>query len=71
MSDTEDQKMQFIDSDDDVDMEKDEDGEEEAKVYLPGDTIQEGEELVCDQSAYMLYHAAQTGKFLAMSINCH
>ena len=34
----------------------------EAKVFLPGDTVAEGEELVCDESAYIMYHQAQTGK---------
>lgn len=34
---------------------------EEKKVYLPGDPIAEGEELVFDESAYTMYHQAQTG----------
>ena len=32
-----------------------------AKVYLPGQEIKDDEELVCDESAYMMYHQAQTG----------
>jgi ribosome assembly protein RRB1 len=45
------------------DGEDDKMGEEsgETKVYLPGDPIAEGEELVCDESAYIMYHQAQTG----------
>lgn len=31
------------------------------EVYLPGKPLSEGEELVCDQSAYVMLHQAQTG----------
>lgn len=31
-----------------------------SKVYLPGKPLEEGEELVCDQTAYIMYHQAQT-----------
>ncbi|XP_026480379.1 glutamate-rich WD repeat-containing protein 1 isoform X2 [Ctenocephalides felis] len=30
-------------------------------VYLPGQPLKEGEELVCDESAYIMLHQAQTG----------
>lgn len=33
----------------------------EEKVYLPGQEIGDEEELVCDYSAYVMYHQAQTG----------
>ncbi|XP_052860050.1 glutamate-rich WD repeat-containing protein 1 [Anopheles cruzii] len=32
-----------------------------AKVYLPGQSLAEDEELVCDESAYIMLHQAQTG----------
>lgn len=31
------------------------------EVYLPGKPLEEGEQLVCDQSAYKMLHQAQTG----------
>jgi len=46
--------------------EVDEEGEEapvqeEEKVYLPGDSMADDEELTFDKSAYHMYHVAQTG----------
>lgn len=34
--------------------------EEKTKVFLPGDELEEGDELTYDRSAYEMYHAAQT-----------
>ena len=31
------------------------------KIYLPGNPMEEDEELVCDNEAYWMYHQAQTG----------
>ncbi len=50
------------DSSSQSDEEETEMAEEEAKAYLPGEPVPEGEELVCDQSAYIMYHEAQTGE---------
>ena len=36
--------------------------QEEEKVYLPGENVDRNEKLVCDESAYILYHQAQTGE---------
>ncbi|KAL3275877.1 hypothetical protein HHI36_020615 [Cryptolaemus montrouzieri] len=35
--------------------------DEKKEVYLPGKPLEEGEELVCDQTAYVMLHQAQTG----------
>lgn len=41
---------------------EDKEGEEEIpKTYLPGQPLKEDERLVCDQSAYVMLHQAQTG----------
>lgn len=45
-------------------MEDDDEGKTEVaeeKVYLPGQTMGDDEELTFDKSAYQMYHAAQTG----------
>lgn len=62
---------EMFDDDDemeDIEEENEENGDEEMneesgekKIYLPGDPIADGEELVFDESAYMMYHQAQTG----------
>ncbi|XP_075047760.1 glutamate-rich WD repeat-containing protein 1 [Mixophyes fleayi] len=48
--------------DEDEIMEEGEEDKGTQKVYLPGvEKLQDGEELVMDQDAYVLYHQAQTG----------
>lgn len=37
------------------------DNDEGPKAYLPGQPLKEDEQLVCDQSAYVMLHQAQTG----------
>lgn len=43
------------------DVDDDDDGNAEQGVYLPGKPLKEGEELVCDESAYVMLHQAHTG----------
>ncbi|XP_033753509.1 glutamate-rich WD repeat-containing protein 1-like [Pecten maximus] len=50
-----------VNSDDSDDEDIMEEETEESKVYLPGETLKDGEQLVCDESAYVMYHQAQTG----------
>lgn len=47
-------------SEDEV-MEGDEENDDRPKTYLPGQPLKEDEHLVCDQSAYVMLHQAQTG----------
>lgn len=52
---------------DDEDMDEDGEGEEgqdkedKSKIYLPGQPLKKGEELVADRTAYRMLHQAQTG----------
>ncbi|XP_032689327.1 glutamate-rich WD repeat-containing protein 1 [Odontomachus brunneus] len=52
-------------SDDDKSKENENDNEDQekivSKVYLPGEILEEGEELIADKSAYRLLHQAQSG----------
>lgn len=50
---------QSVSSDD----EKEDDNNPNTKqeVYLPGKPLEDGEELVCDESAYVMLHQARTG----------
>jgi ribosome assembly protein RRB1 len=39
-------------------------GEKKHEVYLPGQPLKEDEELVCDESAYVMLHEVHAGKIL-------
>ncbi|XP_072044246.1 glutamate-rich WD repeat-containing protein 1-like [Amphiura filiformis] len=52
--------MEVVDPDDDAEADIDDDKKEE-RMYLPGDPIEGDEELIQDESAYQMYHQAQTG----------
>lgn len=62
LNDVEDAEMLEDDDDDSGSDVDDEDEDTTAKgVYLPGKPLAEGEELVCDESAYVMLHQAHTG----------
>ncbi|XP_015593969.1 glutamate-rich WD repeat-containing protein 1 [Cephus cinctus] len=56
-SEDEDQESMEEEDSEDAGSNKDEEG----KVYLPGQPLKKGEELIVDKSAYRLLHQAQTG----------
>lgn len=58
-----DQEMEVVDDDDESENETMEEGNkpQPPDVYLPNKPLEEGEELICDQAAYVMLHQAQTG----------
>jgi hypothetical protein len=55
-----------MDGREDIEMEGDgsvrNEDEKNVQVYLPGQPLKEDEELICDESAYVMLHEVQTGK---------
>ena len=52
-------------NDEEGEEEEEEDGGETGppQTYLPGKPLEEGEELVCDENAYLMFHQANTGNY--------
>lgn len=61
MSNIEEEQMEGSSESDDEVMEGDEENDDRPSTYLPGQPLKEDEQLVCDQSAYVMLHQAQTG----------
>lgn len=64
ISDLNEEDAEMLEDDDDSGSDVDDDEDEDATekgVYLPGKPLAEGEELVCDESAYVMLHQAHTG----------
>ena len=58
--DSEKMEMDVI-NDDEIEASDDENENEDQEVYLPNRKLQDDEELVCDESAYIMLHSASTG----------
>lgn len=60
-----DHEMETVDDESETEEVMEEESEDNkpqtTEVYLPNKPLEEGEELVCDQSAYVMLHQAQTG----------
>jgi ribosome assembly protein RRB1 len=56
------------DSQDEEEAGEEDENEGPQQTYLPGKPLEEGEELVCDENAYLMFHQANTGIYLTFSL---
>lgn len=61
-SDLEEEENEEDDGDEGEEAEDEEEYTGPTETYLPGKPLAEGEELVCDENAYVMFHQANTGK---------
>ena len=70
--DAEDDDVEENDEEGDSGEENDDEDQEDSgppKTYLPGKPLEDGEELVCDENAYIMFHQANTGMQFKKNFN--
>lgn len=63
--------IEFVDDESgSEDGEEDMDADQSKRTYLPGQMMGDDEELVFDESTYVMYHQAQTGEYGRTKAKC-